>query len=471
MKKQLLSIFTLTLGAFAFGQIGLNTATPTATLDVNAKNATGTTTNVDGLLIPRIDRLRAFSMTSIPTSTLIYVNSIANGTLAGNAINIDAVGYYFYNGSVWAKLDSGINLYNTDGTLTDNRIVNQGNRTLAFTGTVANAFSVDGTTFSVNAANNRVGIGTITPTAPLEVNVPNVVTGVQVIQPTKSSMTPGIRIAGTGDAPAVGQVSTIGFNPNLANGVSPIAIGASYLDAADTEADADFIVATSQGGNGIIKFTVKNNGRVGVLTTTPQRTMHVNGSLQITNELNLGGNATTAGSAGTTGQVLVSNGAGNAPSWQVAPSGTEVDGVIGNEVLNATAGGALTRSGAGTTANPYTLGISDGDITTAKIADNNVTYAKINTPVTNVTGNYTLLESDKGGFVYVTSAAAANINVPDTLSSGFHCVVIQQGAGQVTVTGNNLTTARGLKTRTQYSAIGVIKRGPGITTVTGDGIN
>jgi hypothetical protein len=44
--------------------------------------------------------------------------------------------------------------------------------------------------------------------------------------------------------------------------------------------------------------------------------MHVNGSLQVANELNVGGNATTAGSAGTAGQVLKSNGAGVAPSWQ-----------------------------------------------------------------------------------------------------------------------------------------------------------
>ncbi|KAB1231369.1 hypothetical protein [Chryseobacterium viscerum] len=56
--------------------------------------------------------------------------------------------------------------------------------------------------------------------------------------------------------------------------------------------------------------------QVGINTATPQKTLHVNGSLQITNELNLGGNATTAGQPGTIGQYLVSNGAGAAPSWQ-----------------------------------------------------------------------------------------------------------------------------------------------------------
>jgi len=56
--------------------------------------------------------------------------------------------------------------------------------------------------------------------------------------------------------------------------------------------------------------------QVGINTATPQKQLHVNGSLQVTNELSVGGNATTAGSAGSIGQYLVSNGSGAAPSWQ-----------------------------------------------------------------------------------------------------------------------------------------------------------
>ncbi|CAI8760857.1 hypothetical protein [Chryseobacterium sp. IT-36CA2] len=56
--------------------------------------------------------------------------------------------------------------------------------------------------------------------------------------------------------------------------------------------------------------------QVGVATSTPQKTLHVNGSLQVVNEVNVGGNATTAGSAGTSGQILTSQGAGAAPVWQ-----------------------------------------------------------------------------------------------------------------------------------------------------------
>ncbi|WP_428140435.1 hypothetical protein [Chryseobacterium jejuense] len=57
------------------------------------------------------------------------------------------------------------------------------------------------------------------------------------------------------------------------------------------------------------------NAQVGILTTTPKKTLHVNGTLQITNELNVGGTASTVGDAGTTGQVLVSQGTNKAPQW------------------------------------------------------------------------------------------------------------------------------------------------------------
>jgi hypothetical protein len=66
---------------------------------------------------------------------------------------------------------------------------------------------------------------------------------------------------------------------------------------------------------GVALLPLMSYAQVGVNTTTPQKTMHVNGSLQVVNELNVGGNATTAGSAGHVGQVLTSTGAGSAPSW------------------------------------------------------------------------------------------------------------------------------------------------------------
>lgn len=108
MKKfriySLLTLFSASITVYA--QVGINTPTPASTLDVTAKNSTGTTTNADGILIPRVDRQRAQSMTNVQTSTMIYVNSIATGTATGTAINIVNIGFYFFDGSVWAKLSA-----------------------------------------------------------------------------------------------------------------------------------------------------------------------------------------------------------------------------------------------------------------------------------------------------------------------------------------------------------------------------
>ena len=58
---------------------------------------------------------------------------------------------------------------------------------------------------------------------------------------------------------------------------------------------------------------VRSTGNVGIGTTAPAERLQVEGNIQFSGALVPGGNA------GTTGQVLVSQGAGNAPQWQ-APS-------------------------------------------------------------------------------------------------------------------------------------------------------
>ncbi|CAI8757020.1 hypothetical protein [Chryseobacterium sp. IT-36CA2] len=66
--------------------------------------------------------------------------------------------------------------------------------------------------------------------------------------------------------------------------------------------------------------------QVGIKTPTPQKTFHVNGALQVVNELNVGGDAATAGSAGTEGQILTSSGPGKPPVWSNGNNGSTVVG-------------------------------------------------------------------------------------------------------------------------------------------------
>ncbi|SDR04847.1 hypothetical protein SAMN05421664_3284 [Chryseobacterium soldanellicola] len=106
MKKNiyLSSIVFLSIVNITYGQIGVNISAPQSTLDIKAINSTGTFTNADGILVPRVDRQRAQNMASIETSTIIYINNSATGTQTGKAQNIDKTGFYYYSGSVWEKL-------------------------------------------------------------------------------------------------------------------------------------------------------------------------------------------------------------------------------------------------------------------------------------------------------------------------------------------------------------------------------
>ncbi|WP_172280369.1 hypothetical protein [Chryseobacterium sp. LAM-KRS1] len=157
-------------------QVGVNTTTPTATLDVVAKNESAT--SVDGLIAPRVDRLRAFNMSGVPNGTLIYVNDISTGTATGQAVNINATGYYYFEGTTWKKFSggggsSGGDIYSADGILTGNREVNLVNFSLTFIGI------------------GNIGIGTASPNADAKL---------EISSSNKGLLMPRIALTGTTSA-------------------------------------------------------------------------------------------------------------------------------------------------------------------------------------------------------------------------------------------------------------------------------
>lgn len=134
---------------------------------------------------------------------LIVFNNTTGGfgaTLDGVTIPNGKALEYVYSNSGWRSTDggavgiAGVNIYNTNGSLTSNRTVSQGANTLAFAASTVNAFSVDNTTFSVDATNKRIGIGTIAPKQQIHITESGASSGIT------TSFISGLAVTGTGTA-------------------------------------------------------------------------------------------------------------------------------------------------------------------------------------------------------------------------------------------------------------------------------
>jgi hypothetical protein len=116
MKKFLLTT-TMLVGFVAIaqaqqGRVGINTTTPAATLDVVGTPADAT--KPDALLVPRITRGQLQAKDAVYTvaqnGALAFVSSIADGAASGKAINVTAVGFYYYDGTTtntWIAFGGG----------------------------------------------------------------------------------------------------------------------------------------------------------------------------------------------------------------------------------------------------------------------------------------------------------------------------------------------------------------------------
>ncbi|MDQ1095253.1 MULTISPECIES: hypothetical protein [Chryseobacterium] len=171
-EKNLATVFLLITGCM-YGQVGINTTSPKATLDVTAKTTDGT--RPEGIIAPKLtgDQIKSADgqYLSDQKGVIVYATAAVNSASAKTA-NITSEGYYYFDGNLWQKIGVGADtsIYKGSGSLSGNTTVSQNGNTLAFTGTSANAFSVDGSTLSVDAANHRLGLGTSSPSAKFEIN-------------------------------------------------------------------------------------------------------------------------------------------------------------------------------------------------------------------------------------------------------------------------------------------------------------
>ncbi|PWN61642.1 hypothetical protein C1634_010195 [Chryseobacterium viscerum] len=191
MKKKYFGVgVVLLFSVFSYGQIGINTATPRATMDVMAKNTDGSTS--EGIIAPRLtgEALHTADGNHVygekQDGTLAFITappSVANRV--GQTIDIDARGYYYYDfpENKWIKMlysSPGAPVVSTldcaGGTTTGSvasGVPSSGvSRTVPYTGGNGEAYSaqsvsstgVTGLTANLSAGSLANGNGTLTYT-------------------------------------------------------------------------------------------------------------------------------------------------------------------------------------------------------------------------------------------------------------------------------------------------------------------
>lgn len=344
----------------SYSQVGINTDNPQSTLDVVASLAT---TSKDGILPPRVTKQQLAAKNSGTYNTnqegaIVYVTTadIPTGVTPSlsQVTNITSSGYYYFNGTEWSPYLSK-NIYNSDGSLTGNRIVTQGNHTLAYTSSVANGFSVDGPTFSVDAANHKIGIGTTTPETKLHVvSTDPKLSRYNLIDANSGSNQYGIMALRNISELAIGNLSLLGFTNNgpTAGGAN-WALGSIRTGISDTKGlEEDFYIGNSNGGNLIERMRISASGNIGIGTSSPNNKLHIKGSSNIDPVRIEGlqsGDITVTGS-----KMLMIDGNNNVKTTTITPVGV-TNGLSKTAAGDIKLGGTLTEATTITTDGTNTL--------------------------------------------------------------------------------------------------------------------
>lgn len=119
MKKHLLLAVLMSAPIF-YAQVGINTTTPRATLDISPRNTNGTT--AEGVIAPRLtgNQLSAADAkyTASHAGVIVYATS-APSPLTTKTANVTAPGYYYFDGSIW----HGMGAQSTTTTLSISSVI------------------------------------------------------------------------------------------------------------------------------------------------------------------------------------------------------------------------------------------------------------------------------------------------------------------------------------------------------------
>lgn len=100
---QLLFLFITLLSSLqALSQVGVDTESPKATLDVVGKPTIAS--SIDGIIAPRLTRANLTAKDGVygadQIGTLVYVTTL-DGAASGKCIYVNAIGYHYFDGALW----------------------------------------------------------------------------------------------------------------------------------------------------------------------------------------------------------------------------------------------------------------------------------------------------------------------------------------------------------------------------------
>ena len=351
-----------------FSQVGINTDKPLAGLDIVTLDADDTTlTTPEGILIPRVSKIRVQQMPLAEEGTVVYVNDISGSTNTPATETIDGLGFYYFKDNRWIKLvneSNDTNIYNLSDILTGNRIVNQNSNTLAFTAGVSpkvNQFSVDENTFSVDAFNDKIGVGTLTPQSKLHIIGDLQFIGALKIGNLGDSGNPGDILMGyNGSSPSWKAApfdsnsnftfsNGIQFNPNIDHLVQ---FGGRLIDNTNINLNGNnfLIKGTNYKGFLLQQYNRTFDPLVSIdfsrnsfgIGASPQRQFHIDDQMYLSGSLYVD-NSTLPGNPGVSQQYLTSRGNDLAPTWQSIEE-EDINPLVFNNGLNET-GSNIVRLG------------------------------------------------------------------------------------------------------------------------------
>ncbi|WP_124981018.1 tail fiber domain-containing protein [Nonlabens xiamenensis] len=269
MIRNLLLLILLVTGISTQAQVGINTLTPAASLDVVGDPTD--LTLADGIIPPRISRADLVAKNAAYTmdqaGTIVFVDDITGTADVATGL-INTVGYYFFDGSLWQTLTIDAEKSKWSNNTTDNR-VELTNTSAGVARTAANAIVVE------DAGN--MGIGIEDPTQRLSV-------GGNI----NSSGNLELNQLGTGDRASLIDFHSAGL-PATVDRHARIIRGAGTdgnLEMSNN-GNGDFILNNTGTGNlqfdtgnvvGVSLLVDGSDGFVGINTVDPTQELDVNGN-------------------------------------------------------------------------------------------------------------------------------------------------------------------------------------------------